>query len=59
MAKVLIYRAFFAEYFMFLTLVHRAPCFEVKRQYMIHQFRNLAIYNEPFILRIKILNNNL
>ena len=59
MAKVLIHGAFNAEYFMFLTLVHRTPCFEVKRQYTIHQFRNLAIYDEPFILRIKILNNNL
>ena len=54
MAKVVIHAAFFAEYFMFLTLVHRTPCFEVKRQYMIHQFRNLMIYDEPFILRINI-----
>ena len=59
MAKVLIHGAFNAEYFMFLTLVHGTPCLEVKRQYMIHQIRNLSIYDEPFILQIKILNSNL
>ena len=47
MPKVLIHRAFNAEYFLFLTLVQRMTSFEVKRQYMIHQFSKLGIHDKP------------
>ena len=58
MPKVLIHRAFNAEYFLFLTLVQRMTCFEVKRQYMIDQFLIIVIYEEPIHFMKKIINNN-